>query len=229
MCARKAVSPFLAVVAVALTIISPAATESCADVIEWKGRVYSGARTTELRVSFGEELGKGVNPCSDEGGAGCSRHKGPQVQVFRLRGVDTSVAVGVLEGETPVYYLGPGYFPELSDHPLHNAIFEGRSDRPDERGGWDCRSPIDLVGTVDRTPGWGTVFADRFVGDRVRRQYGYTAVFVDARTEIEGFRRNGLPYIEAGDKLRASVRECTASGQRYKIVADRIVPDSPSG
>lgn len=111
MSARKAVSPFLAVVAVALTIISPAATESCGDVIEWKGLVYSGARTTEHPVSFGAELGKGVNPCSDEGGAGCSRHTGPQVQVFRLRGVDTSVAVGVLEGETRVYYLGTGYFP----------------------------------------------------------------------------------------------------------------------
>lgn len=135
MSARKVVSPFLVVVAVALTIISPAATESCADVIEWKGRVYSGARTTELRVSFGEELGKGVNPCSDEGGAGCSRHKGPQVQVFRLRGVDTSVAVGVLEGETRVYYLGPGYFPGLSGHPLHNAIFEGRSDRQTNAAG----------------------------------------------------------------------------------------------
>ncbi len=229
MSARKAVSPFLAVVAVALTIISPAVTESCGDVIEWKGLVYSGARTTEHPVSFGAELGKGVNPCSDEGGAGCSRHKGPQVQVFRLRGVDTSVAVGVLEGDTRVYYLGTGYFPGLPDHPLHNAIFEGRSDRPDERAGWDCRSPIDLSGTVDRTPGWGAVFAVRFVGDRVRRQYGYTAVFVDARTQIEGFRRNGIPYIEAGDKLRASVRECTASGQRYKVVADRIVPDSQSG
>jgi hypothetical protein len=176
-------------------------------------------------VPFGEGLDAGAIPsCSDEGGVGCRGAKAARVEVFRLHGIDPAISIGVLEGGARVYYVAPGYFPELSDHPLHDAIFEGRSDRPDERAGWRCGSPLDLSGTAVRTPGWGTIFAVRFAGDQVRRQYGYTAVFVDARSRIAGFDRKGIPYIEAGDKLRASVRECTASGERYKVVADLIQP-----
>jgi hypothetical protein len=228
MSTRGAAPPSFAVAALALTIIGPAASSSCDDVVQWKGVVYSAARTPEHPVPFAEELGKGESPCLEDQGPACHRHQVPQVSVFHLRGVDSSVAVGVREGKTPVYYLGPGYFPALSDHPLHDAIFKGRADRPDERAGWECGPPIELSGTVDRTPRCGTVLAVRFAGDRVRRQYGYTGVFVDAGTEIDGFRRNGIPYIESGDKLRASVWECTASGERYKVVADRIRPEPQS-
>jgi hypothetical protein len=56
----------------------------------------------------------------------------------------------------------------------------------------------------------------------VRRQYGHTALFVDARTTISGFDEFELPRIVEGDRIRATVRECTASGGRYKVVADAI-------
>jgi hypothetical protein len=89
--------------------------------------------------------------------------------------------------------------------------------------GWRCGAAIPgLLGTVTGTPGWGSVFGVRFVGDRVRVDSGRTAVFVDARTRITGFDEYGLPRIAESDRIRATVRECTASGQRYKVVAESI-------
>jgi hypothetical protein len=95
---------------------------------------------------------------------------------------------------------------------------------PNERAGWRCGPPIrDLPGAVvNETPGAGWVFQVRFEGDQVRRDLGRTPLFVDARTRITGFDRNGLPHIVEGDRLRATVLECTASGGRYKVVADSI-------
>jgi hypothetical protein len=37
-----------------------------------------------------------------------------------------------------------------------------------------------------------------------------------------GFDEFGLPRITEGDRIRATVRECTGSGQRYKVVAGAI-------
>jgi hypothetical protein len=47
-------------------------------------------------------------------------------------------------------------------------------------------------------------------------------LFTDALTRITGFDRNGIPYIRKGDRLRASVRECTTGEGTYKVVPDSI-------
>ena len=41
-------------------------------------------------------------------------------------------------------------------------------------------------------------------------------------TTITGFDEHGLPRIKEGDDLVATIRERTASGGRYKVVADSI-------
>lgn len=165
--------------------------------------------------------------CSDEG-AGCASDEGNRVSVgrvslFRLPGVDPHVAVGARGPLGREVYLAAGYFPQLPDHPFHKAAY-GSARRPNEQTGWRCGTSIrDLVGTVvNETPGWGWVFQVRFESNRVRRQYGRTALSVDAHTTITGFDEFGLPRIEEEDHLRATVRECTASGDRYKVVADSI-------
>lgn len=43
-----------------------------------------------------------------------------------------------------------------------------------------------------------------------------------ARTAIEGFDQFGLPRLLEGDRIQATVRECSASGGRYKVVPDLI-------
>lgn len=207
-------------------IIGPASA-SCAYSIEWNG-VYYDAGNLKRPVAFGHSLGNAVVPvCEDEGAAGCQHESAGKVPIFRLPGIDPHVAVG---GPSPwghEVFLAPGFFPQLPDHPLHEAAY-GSTQRPNERAGWRCGPAIpDLVGTVTQTPGWGWIFGVRFQGDRVRRQYDRTAVFVDARTTIMGFDEFGLPRITEGDRIRATVRECTASRQRYKVVADSISNAGP--
>jgi hypothetical protein len=94
--------------------------------------------------------------------------------------------------------------------------------RPNERGGaWQCEEPIpDLTGQI---VGSGTRPRARFEGDVGRRDAGSTPLFVDARTVIEGFDQFGLPRLLEGDR-QATVRECSASGGRYKVVPDLIFP-----
>jgi hypothetical protein len=56
----------------------------------------------------------------------------------------------------------------------------------------------------------------------VRRDLGFTDVQIVAQTKVTGFDEYGLPHIVEGDALHATVHECTASGRRYKVVADSI-------
>jgi Family of unknown function (DUF6281) len=202
-------------------IVAPA-TASCAYSIEWNGVDYA-AGNFKRTVAFGASLGKAFVPaCEDEGTAGCQHESAEEVPIFRLPGVDPHVAVGGPSPGGHEVFLAAGFFPQLPGHPLHAAAY-GAARRPNERAGWHCGDAIPgLVGTVTHTPGWGWIFGVRFQGDRVRRQNDRTAVFVDARTSITGFDEFGLPRITEGNRLRATVRECTASGQRYKVVADSI-------
>jgi len=201
-------------------LIVGGASASCVLSIKWNGVSYISGNF-EQPIALGPPLGKAVvPPCDDTGDPGCQREKAGEIAISRVPGVDPRVAVGGPSGRD--VFLAAGFFPQLPDHPLHEAAY-GSPRRPNERAGWHCDDAIPgLVGTVTQTPGWGFIFGVRFDGDRVRRQYGRTAVFVDARTRIAGFDEFDLPRITEGDRIRATVRECTASGRRYKVVADSI-------
>jgi hypothetical protein len=219
----RSVASIVALVAATGLLVGVSSDASCADMIEWKGVRYEAANL-EGAIHFLTRVGKANVPsCIDEDGAGCSVSRGAtdERSVYRLPGVEPAVAVGARGPFGRTMYLAPGYFLQLPDHPLHIRVY-GSSRRPNEQARWQCGAAIDLVGrVVNQTPGLGRTFNVRFEGDRVERQYGWTALFVDAYTTIRGFDRGGLPYIEEGDRLRATVRECT-SGERYKVVAEMI-------
>jgi hypothetical protein len=224
------------VLAVSGLLVSVASATSCAPGLFRDGVLYLGGwRVNERQMPFGEQVGEALNPpCNDTGGMGrpgcagdvVAERLGKAVPVFRLPGIDPEVAVGARHYGHDVY-IATGYFAELPDHPLHMAIY-GSPGLPNERrgGGWECGPPIpDLPGAVvSHTPGGGLLFQVRFDDDQALRHGGRTALYLDAQTRITGFDRNGLPHIMKGDRLRATVLECTASGGRWKVVADSISP-----
>ncbi len=195
-----------------------AGATSCPMLIEWDDVLYV-AGNVDRHVTFDGRLAAAiVPPCGDRTGVASGSDDGERVRAFRIPGVDPHVAIGVPYPSGRRVYLAAGFLPELPGHPLHDAAY-GSARRPNERAGWRCGDPIrDVVGTVT-TSGWS--LRVRFKGERVRRQYNRTALFVDAATTIRGFDEYGLPRILEGDRIRATVRECT-SGSRYKVVADTI-------
>jgi hypothetical protein len=220
---------FLAGVLAAAGLFVTPASAACVDAIEWRGLLYVGARNEFPVADEGTQLGEGMVPaCRDSEvvGTGCTadvteESGGESVDVFRLPGVHPEVAVVALV-PGPVAYIGPGYMTELPDHPLHDRIY-GSARRPNERAGWNCSEPIALTGTVVSAPAFGGGALEvRVDANPLRGQDGRTGLFTDALTRISGFDRNGIPYVSKGDKLRASVRECTTGEGQYKVVPDSI-------
>jgi Family of unknown function (DUF6281) len=222
---RRAVSILILVLVTGLLVTGASGT-SCPVLLEWHGVRYDSANIDEP-VRFLARVGTGEVPACGESdtGAGCSSlgsGSGEPIDVHRLQGVDPAVAVGGEGSHGRRAYLAVGYFSELPSHPLHQTIW-GSSRRPNELAGWRCDASIALVGDVEQTPGFGLVFEVLFEGGEVERQHGFTALFVDVGTVIRGFDLHGLPHIEGGDRIRATVRECRR-GEQYKVVARTIEP-----
>jgi hypothetical protein len=197
------------------------ALASCVFLIEWNGVLYE-PWANEAPVSFGKSVGQARVPsCNDTGEAGCEREHDGSIEVFRVAGVDPHVALAAHAGAGQNLFLADGFFPQLPDHPLHARIY-GSAEQPNERRGWRCGEQIpDLTGQI---VGSGTRPRARFERDVVRRDAGSTPLFFDAQTVIEGFDQFGIPRLLEGDRIQATVRECSASGSRYKVVPDLISP-----
>ncbi|MBW3593865.1 MAG: hypothetical protein KY396_09245 [Actinobacteria bacterium] len=237
------VARLLAGVLVGMLLVTPAMGTSCADVLEWRGVLYEGLyeeRDVRSREpAFAGQLAEpAVDACIDEesvaASTGCqaregearTRSEGEAVDVFGLRGVDPEVAFGARRPGLSRVYIAPGYFVRLRSHPLHEALFgRGAEARPvDEVRRWSCGRPLEEAGTVRLSSPW--FLSVRFDGDRIRREStGEIGVAVDVRTTVSGQMRNGLPYVEEGDRIVAHVRECTSRG-RYGVVADEIRVES---
>lgn len=212
---------WIAVMLSACGLLVAPAFASCAFVIEWNGVRYD-PWGNEGPVAFGTSVGQATVPFCDDTQGGCEHGHDETIEVFRVAGVDLHVALAAHAGAGQNLFLADGFFPQLPDHPLHAHIY-GSVKRPNERGGaWRCEEPIpDLTGQI---VGSGTYPRVRFESDVVRRDAGSTPLFVDAQTVIEGFDQFGLPRLLQGDKIQATVRECSASGGRYKVVPDSISP-----
>ncbi len=184
----------------------------CASVIRWNGSTYWGITA---RVEVGGSLGEGVSPaCNDSNGA--SEEDSP-VEIFAVRGVDPAIAVTTA---SDVVYTADGFVLESQAHPLHDAIFD--PGEPNERRGWTCEEPLTVGATVASPPGHG-VFRVRDVTahEDLFRATDDGRVSLDAKTEITGLERKGVPYIAGEEKLVLTVRACSR-GERLKLVADRM-------
>jgi hypothetical protein len=198
----------------------------CVERLVWKGRDYGGLRHQPL---LGERLGRTAT-------LGCAGEPLHRVTIFEVRGVSPSIAIAVQPvGRRRYVGLGPGYIVESPRHPLHRAAYGGE-DEPDHYADHHCRRPRTLPVRVLTTPvyetKWLRVGAERTADRRYLRGGNVGGILsIDARSELEGLDREGVPYIEAGDRLRAVLRACVAGPEAppglrglNKLIVVRITP-----
>jgi hypothetical protein len=195
-------------------LATPALGDSCGEAVEWEGAQYVAHGTPYGAPDRGARLGEGEDHCAL--GGRCAPPP-ETMAVFELEGIDPAVAVGAREG----VYLGPGTFPALPDHPLHEAIF-GSPAKPSYREG--CGEPFRFSGEVTLASFNLRVDVTEPVPEQLERlvDEGQTWVELDAETRVEGFDRNGVATIDVGDEVVVTGRLC--EGELSGPLADLIEP-----
>jgi hypothetical protein len=195
-----------------------AGVSSCPLSIRFGDAHYLG-RSVKRTLRLGRHLGRAiVDSCPDSGIFTLQTREAPGGgAVVAIRGIPPSVAVGAA-AQRHTAYVAYGYFPELPSYPLH----EGRA--PDYTRGCRVTGRFSLVGRVRLHSSALVVEVDRSSGSLVAgRGATFIQLLVDARTRIEGFERNGLPYIAAGDPLRSSGVTCQFPGPHSPAVVARTI------
>jgi Family of unknown function (DUF6281) len=190
---------------------------SCVPLLEWHDATYWGGQPG--KVKLGESLGEATEPgCADTGGAEPAEN---EVEVFAIEGVDPAVAFAT---RPDFVFLAEGYVLESPAHPLHELIYgrEGSPAPPEER----CGNPATAEATAVESAAYGLIFrvTDVAGGDAVFRQTGEREVVFDAETAFSGLKRNGVPYVAAGDRFELRARPCKQGGE-ITLVADRLTAE----
>jgi hypothetical protein len=193
-------------------------TPDCLGRLEWNGVKYASAGgRIEKPLVFGNELGTGIIPgCS--GAAGQEVVPDREVTVVRVRGTSPSVAVAIEdEGDPPYPWLAPGYVPESALHPLHEAIY-GSANQPNAEAGFRCEVSRTLGARALTTPAFDVVPLhvepeEQGLSSYLRAGDVDGIVTFDANSVITGYERDGIPFIQAGDRFSLSLRECTGTDE----------------
>ena len=134
---------------------------------------------------------------------------------FEISGMPPEAAVLV-----PDYYDGlfiaAGTFPQLPDHPLHEAVY-GRPNRPDYRR--ECKPTFAIEGTVEQVDPLRIVRRSEVELDEEAEG---ACVTVDSGTRIEGFDREGIATLEPGDEIVVRAQLCVGTGELAGPVAVSI-------
>ncbi len=192
--------------------------DSCAVTVRWKDTIYTDVAARIALPERGAPLeGATIPDCTAV--ARCAPPE-DSIAAYGLDGVPTDVAM-LVPGYYDGLFVAAGTFPELADHPLHEAVF-GRPNRPDYRQG--CGAAFRLEGTVDLAgPLRIDVTASEIELDGDREG---TWLALDARTRIDGFDRNGIPTLEPGDEIAVRATVCQGHGELPGPLASLIEPAS---
>jgi len=176
---------------------------ACAAAVVWKGETYldEGVKAGP-RLRPAEELEGGVTPaCHDTS----PRDPGERDHPTRLRAIEgVPPEVAILHRRR--LQMNVNYVIEAPEHPLHDLYFDELDVGPRGRiRGASCT----VDGEVQEV-----VFGFAINTDRGRR-----TVLIREDAAIEGFDRDGLPYIERGAAVRVHGR-C----REDRVVARRIEP-----
>jgi hypothetical protein len=211
--------------AILAPVVSPAFGTSCVPLVEWNDVTYDGGMNLARAPMLGRSIGIGaIPPCGEE--TGCTGPDRRKVTIIELVDIPPEVAIAVADVSRAVY-AAPGYLAILPGEPLHDIVFGDRPGAPNQRRGFRCDEPFRLEGTVEVTPVWGTNFRARVTraSGSARGRVGQTLnLFVDRRTEIVGLRRNGIPYLEEGERVSVDGALCRGSGEAFLFAVDRLSP-----
>ena len=192
---RNGARSFGAIVAalVASGILATVArSESCAVTISLNDVVYA-SEEFRLALELGDALGEAEIPHCGTGGR-CAPPE-DTVPAFEIAGVPPEAAV-----LAPDYYglfVANGTFPQLRDHPLHEALY-GSPDLPSY--GTGCGTVFRLEATVEQV---SPLRVDVKSADVDVDESGEGAwLEVDAGTRIEGFDRDGIRNARGGRRDR---------------------------
>ena len=188
------------------------------DVLRWPRESTAFARP---RARQGDDP-----PCVDMVGSGAPPPGPPgSVTVVSIVGVSPRAAIATL-GERTVYYIAPGYFPQLPNTALHDMVFGPNPKIPDERRG-DCKGAEQTeVEAKVRSINTGFIPVTLLDSPGLPRE---NAIFPEARTVIEG--GGAEPHVDPGDVIRAHVLVCRQPDDPHflKLVATRLRLAHPEG
>jgi Family of unknown function (DUF6281) len=193
---------------------------SCALAVRFDGIDYL-ASTMKQPLQLGRTLGQAtLPPCPDFNNPDAPPAAGGAVEVAAIAGVPPAVALGA-PGDPHTAYLAPGYFPELPSYPLDTGAPRDYTD------GCHITGHFSLTATVSRHASTLLVTVTQPSGSLETRPGSTIQLLVDARTHIDGFEENGLPYLTTGDRLRASGVTCQFQGTSSPAVIARAI--APAG
>jgi hypothetical protein len=194
----------------------------CVARVTWRGVDYASAGSRfKAPVAFGPRIGDAaIRACPDDPVL--------PVSALSIRGVSLEVAIGLEGKEWPrSLWLAAGYIGESPRHPLHRAIY-GSDHEPDETAGFRCEAPRALRARVAGAPQYQR--DPLHVVARHARDTPFLTdgnadglVTLDAHTRIAGLTRHGVPYVEAGDRVRLVIRACRAIRELPDAIGDRLL------
>jgi len=186
---------------------APPLEGDCEAKLIWEESTYDGSHPREP-LTPARRLPEGVLP-------ECAPDPERTVEVKAVHGIDPAVAL-LTPGPAEVYpgsdmvWLGPGYLLQSRLHPLHEVVDWGQDNHgPNE---WDCNSPVTVDVRVEERPSAFAqtlhVTADEETEAFIKGDDVDSYLVLEPDTTLKGFNRDGIPFIDAGMDVTATVREC---------------------
>jgi hypothetical protein len=196
-------------------LASVALGESCAVTIRWNDVVYASDEARFVALEPGDALGEAEIPHCGTGG----RCAPPEETVAAFEIADVPPEAAVLAPDYFGLFVAGGTFPQLRDHPLHEALY-GSPSRPSYRTG--CGKVFRLEATVEQA---SPLRLDVQSSDVPVDESDEGAwLEVDSGTRIEGFDRDGIATLEVGDEIVVRAQRCVGHGELAGPLAELIEP-----